>query len=167
MVLKRTGSLAGAAGSVPGLYKEGLEGHSRIRILLVDDVPGMRLPLARFLRKEGYEVVEAGDGLEALNAFRAGGADLIISDLQMPNMDGAALLREARALDRSIPFIVVSAFAGEPEEAGLKEASALMGKPVDLLALEETVRSLLERPPMEETIIGGKRPGAGPKGDES
>jgi len=69
-----------------------------VRILVVDDEEPLRRPIARFLRRRGAEVLEAGDGLEALERLRAaeGRVDVLLADLRMPRMDGVSLHAEIR-----------------------------------------------------------------------
>ena len=65
-------------------------------ILTVDDSPSLRMAIRIALTGAGYDVAEAGDGLQGLNAARARAFDLIIADLNMPNMDGLTMIRELR-----------------------------------------------------------------------
>jgi len=65
-------------------------------ILTVDDSPSLRMAIRIALNGAGYEVVEAGDGLEGLNKANAARFDMIITDLNMPNMDGLTMIRELR-----------------------------------------------------------------------
>ena len=67
------------------------------RILLVDDEPTQRLIMARLLKRAGYNVEVAGNGKEALEKIAAGDFQLMITDWEMPEMDGIALCRELRA----------------------------------------------------------------------
>jgi two-component system cell cycle response regulator len=67
------------------------------RILLVDDEPTQRLIMARLLKRAGYQVETAGDGKEALEKIEAGDFQLMITDWEMPQMDGIALCRALRA----------------------------------------------------------------------
>jgi DNA-binding response OmpR family regulator len=67
------------------------------RILVADDDPGIRRTLQIGLTKAGYEVVEARDGAEAMRLWRDDGADLVISDIYMPDKDGLEVIRELRA----------------------------------------------------------------------
>ena len=68
------------------------------RILTVDDAATMRKMVAFTLKGAGHEVLEASDGREALNAVRLRGVDLVITDVNMPNMDGIELTRQLRTL---------------------------------------------------------------------
>ena len=65
-------------------------------ILTVDDSPSLRMAIRIALTGAGYTVSEAGDGLEGLNAAKATSFDMIIADLNMPNMDGLTMIRELR-----------------------------------------------------------------------
>jgi len=69
-----------------------------VRILVVDDEEPLRRPIARFLRRRGADVLEAGDGVEAMERLRAaeGRVDVILADLRMPRMDGVSLQAEIR-----------------------------------------------------------------------
>jgi len=78
-------------------------------ILTVDDSPSLRMAIRIALTGAGYDVTEAGDGVEGLAAAGAKRFDLIITDLNMPNMDGFQFLEELRAdaeLKRTVVFIL-------------------------------------------------------------
>jgi CheY-like chemotaxis protein len=84
------------------------------RILVVDDDARLCEVLAEFLTEDGYAVVTAHDGLQALEVLRQGGVDLVVLDINMPELGGASLVQilrrdpEWEAL-RSLPIIVLSA----------------------------------------------------------
>jgi CheY-like chemotaxis protein len=80
-------------------------------ILLVDDEPACRLPLARLLQIEGYEITHAADGLEALQRLDEQKHDLILLDLLMPRLDGVGFLERMRADPRhaALPVFLVTA----------------------------------------------------------
>jgi response regulator RpfG family c-di-GMP phosphodiesterase len=84
------------------------------RVLVADDDPAIRKALRIIL--SGYDVTEAGDGVEALRAFESGGADLVLSDLQMPAMGGLELLRRVKTADDTAAFIILTG-AGTVENA--------------------------------------------------
>jgi PleD family two-component response regulator len=67
------------------------------RVLLADDDPQMRRLIKSVLQREGFEVVEAADGLDALEAVEQSGIDLVILDVDMPRLDGLGVLEELRA----------------------------------------------------------------------
>ncbi len=81
------------------------------RILAVDDSPSMRQMVGTTLKGAGYEVLEAADGREALDLARASDpVDLVITDVNMPHMDGITLVRELRMLAhyRNVPLLVLT-----------------------------------------------------------
>ncbi|MFL5383890.1 MAG: HD domain-containing phosphohydrolase [Longimicrobiaceae bacterium] len=84
------------------------------RVLVADDDPAIRKALGIIL--SGYAVCEAGDGAEALKLFEAEGADLVLSDLQMPAVGGLELLRRVKAADDTAAFIILTG-AGTVENA--------------------------------------------------
>src|SRR5260221_209450 len=79
------------------------------RVLVVDDEQSLRKVLAATLQREGYEVEVASDGEEALEALDRDGADVVVTDLVMPKMDGLSLLRKVVAKHPDVPVIVVTA----------------------------------------------------------
>ena len=80
------------------------------RILLVDDSAIAREPLARLLSYEGYDVVAASNGLEAIEALRDHNVDLLLLDVMMPRMNGIQLLESLRPQDqyKNLPVIAVT-----------------------------------------------------------
>ena len=101
----------------PSLY-----GVSAPRILIVDDDPNLLVILADQLRADGYEVVTARDGDEALRRLSQQWPDLLVIDMLMPRMDGLTLAREVKAR-ADLPIIVLSAidtaeFEGRPARGG-------------------------------------------------
>src|SRR5438046_9973637 len=92
-----------------------------VKCLVVDDEPRLRRVLVRLLEGEGFICSEAGSGTEALEMLQHDTVPLVISDLRMPQMDGATLLREIIARWPTTAVIVVTAVAeGESAVAGLQ-----------------------------------------------
>ncbi len=87
----------------------------RPRVLVADDDAAIRKAL-RLILDDAHDVEEAADGVEALRRFEAAGADLVLSDLQMPGMSGLELLRRVKARDDSAAFIILTG-AGTVENA--------------------------------------------------
>jgi two-component system chemotaxis response regulator CheY len=97
------------------------------RILIVDDSPSMRQMVGLTLKSAGYEVLEACDGREALNiAKEQAPVDLVITDVNMPNMDGLTLVRELRMLPhyRGVPLLVLTTEASAEKKLEGKAAGA-------------------------------------------
>jgi two-component system response regulator HydG len=116
-------------------------------ILVVDDEASNREVLARILTREGYVVEQTDDGRQALDRLRAGGVELVLTDLKMPGMDGLELLRAVRALGQDVELIVMTAY-GTVEAAveAMKEgAYDFITKPLKRVELTTTVRKALER----------------------
>lgn len=104
-----------------------------IRVLVTDDSRVMRQIVIRTLRQAGYEwdVREAADGAEALEAIRADEPDVVLSDWNMPNMNGIDLLRRLRAEGFGTPFGFVTS-EGSPEMRAQAESAGalfLIAKP--------------------------------------
>lgn len=80
-----------------------------MKVLLVDDSGTMRTIQKRCLNKLGInDIVEAEDGRQALDFFEAGTFDVVLSDWNMPNMDGLTLLKEIRTRNKEIPVIMIT-----------------------------------------------------------
>ena len=121
-----------------------------ICILVVDDEPLVAAIMADILRLEGYEVETAKNGREALEKIAARSYDLVLSDLQMPELDGVGLYHE---LERQQPSLLqrlafVSGSTEVPEYASFCERTAvrLLGKPFGVADLHRLVQGLLEGP---------------------
>lgn len=116
------------------------------KILVADDNPISRELICESLDGD-YVLVEASDGLEAVNKIREESPDLALLDIQMPVVDGFGVLRAIRAdAGRSrIPLVALTAFAmyGDSEKALAAGFDAYITKPVNLPALRAQVRALL------------------------
>jgi two-component system cell cycle sensor histidine kinase/response regulator CckA len=116
-------------------------------ILLVEDEDGLRSLNARGLRSRGYSVIEASNGVEAMEALdeKDGAVDLVVSDVVMPEMDGPTLLREMRKRNPNLKIIFVSGYAEEAFDKSLPENEqfAFLPKPFALSALVEKVKETM------------------------
>jgi two-component system, cell cycle sensor histidine kinase and response regulator CckA len=115
-------------------------------ILLVEDEEGLRALNARGLASRGYTVLEAGNGVEAIEAFeKHGNVDLVVSDVVMPEMDGPTLLKELRQRDPDLKIIFVSGYAEEAFSKNLpsQEQYAFLAKPFTLKQLVAEVKKTL------------------------
>jgi putative two-component system response regulator len=79
--------------------------------LIVDDEPRLRQVMVHLMRSDGFQCVEAGNGVEALEQLAKYPAILVLSDLRMPKMDGFALLREIRSLYPDVAVVMITAVA--------------------------------------------------------
>jgi two-component system, cell cycle sensor histidine kinase and response regulator CckA len=117
-------------------------------ILLVEDEEGLRALNARGLKSRGYSVIEAGNGVEALEMFEGAGGkvDLVVSDVVMPEMDGPTLLKELRKKNPDLKMIFVSGYAEEAFEKSLPagEKFAFLPKPFTLKQLIEQVKESMK-----------------------
>ena len=107
---------------------------ARSRILVVDDDPASRDLLRRVLAGVGHEVAVAASGREALEALARHPADLVVSDIRMPDLDGVQLLEKLRERAPEVPVILVTAF-GDVEgavEAIRRGAFDYLAKPYDV-----------------------------------
>jgi CheY-like chemotaxis protein len=119
-----------------------------VLILLADDDASVRHFVKAILTGHGYQVLEAADGYDALALARkvAGAVDLLVTDIEMPGMDGRALATAIREMYRSVPVIYISGFIENPELKYLhapEERCAFLSKPFQARALLETIRILL------------------------
>ena len=133
------------------------------RILLVDDEQSVQTLLAYPLRKEGYEVVSAGDGREALDRFAEQQFDLVVLDVMMPRLDGIEVCRRLRAKSQ-VPIIMLTARDDEVDKViGLEMgADDYITKPFSVREFRSRVRAVLRRSEMlgpqaasEEPISSG------------
>jgi signal transduction histidine kinase len=115
-----------------------------MRLLLVDDEPLVREVLAAQLRDEGYDVIEAADGAQALDGFAGGPPiDLLITDLTMPGMDGITLIREIQQRRSDMPAILLTGFAGDGAALAVGVTFTLLRKPLSATQLADHVAALL------------------------
>lgn len=127
--------------------------HDDILILVVDDHPINRMLLSGQLHTIGYQVKTAQDGVDALNVLQRIDADIILSDVNMPNMDGYLLTRTLRESGWTRPVIGVTANALADEKQHCLEAGmdACLSKPVTLQELGATLAGYVERIRRERT----------------
>jgi DNA-binding response OmpR family regulator len=128
-------------------------------VLLAEDDPAISEPLARALRREGYEVGVAADGPGTLEAARAGGIDLIVLDIGLPKLDGLEVCRRIRSAGQSIPVLILTARADEVDTVIGLDAGAddYVTKPFRLAELLARVRALLRRGASETRVVQGVR----------
>jgi CheY-like chemotaxis protein len=118
------------------------------RILVVDDEQDIIIIISKVLRKSGYEVITANDGLECIKKVESELPDLILLDNVMPNMDGQAVLSKLKTSKktRDIPVIMVTALADEEHISGAQKGGAVeyIVKPFDYAVLLKKIVQVLK-----------------------
>jgi CheY-like chemotaxis protein len=117
-------------------------------IVVIDDEPRIRELLVELLTPEGYNILTATDGKDAMDLILKSKPDLILTDIRMPRLDGITFCKALR-LDRearTIPIIVLTALnsRGQLEEAMAAGADDFVGKPFDAVELKIRVRAMLK-----------------------
>ncbi len=121
--------------------------EARPTVLLVDDEDSVQKLLTYPLEREGYRVVQARDGEEALERYRAEPVDLVILDLMLPRLDGLAVCRRLREEQSAVPIIMLTARGDEGDKVlGLElGADDYITKPFSIREFMSRVRALLRR----------------------
>jgi two-component system, NtrC family, response regulator HydG len=139
----------------------------KARVLVVDDEESARDALDKLLTLDGYAVETAEDGAVALARFSEAPADVVVTDLNMPNMDGVELLKQLRALDPDIPVILCTASGEVSVAVAAMRAGAYdyLAKPVDVEALSVAIERALERRELKTETENLRRQLRGRDGD--
>lgn len=118
-------------------------------ILVVDDFDDARLLLRTWLERRGFRVVEAENGLQAINQAQTELPDLIIMDVQMPQLDGLSATRQIRNLEsmNSVPIVAVSAYGADlfRDQALAAGCNEYVSTPFEPSTLEGIIRSLVHQ----------------------
>jgi CheY-like chemotaxis protein len=129
-----------------------------VKLLLAEDDEFSRDMLVRRLERQGFEMIAAADGREALLAARQHRPDLIIMDLDMPILDGRGAMRALKSDPRTfkIPIIVLTAHADPADvaEAAEHDCAAYETKPIVLRRLVERIQEVLGMAPSAATELG-------------
>lgn len=116
-------------------------------VLVVDDFDDTRLLLRTWLERRGFRVVEAENGLEAINQAESESPDLIIMDMEMPQLDGLSATRRIRGLKSfdSVPIVAVSAYGADQfrDQALAAGCNEYVSTPFEPATLEGIIRSLV------------------------
>ena len=118
-----------------------------MHILIVDDEPLQRSLLGGFLRKQGYTLIEAASGEEALNRFMQTPIDLVLLDHRMPDMNGDQVLARMKELNPLVRVIMITAYGAVDTAVRVMQLGAddFLEKPVDLEILLARIRTIEER----------------------
>jgi CheY-like chemotaxis protein len=120
-------------------------------ILIIDDEPQIRSMLKLMLERDGYEVAEAPDGIEGIRIYRQNPADLIITDLIMPNKDGIGVIIDLKKEFPNVKIIAMSGGGLNKPEGYLKGAKKLgaactLTKPIDRDEMLRAIKDVLKSP---------------------
>jgi two-component system, chemotaxis family, chemotaxis protein CheY len=129
---------------------ETLPDRTSLKFLVVDDFSTMRRIVRNLLKELGFtNVEEAEDGAVALSKLHAGGFEVVVSDWNMPNMDGLTLLQTMRADAelKSLPFLMITADAKKENIAAAVQAgaSSCIAKPFTAATLQEKLNKIFEK----------------------
>jgi two-component system cell cycle sensor histidine kinase/response regulator CckA len=137
-------AIAGAISAADDVMRTAADLTGQGTILLVEDEEGLRALNARGLATRGYTVIEAGNGVEAIEALERNGGevDLVVSDVVMPEMDGPTLLKELRKRNPDVRIIFVSGYAEDAFQKHLPDPDQynFLAKPFTLKQLVEKVK---------------------------
>lgn len=119
------------------------------RVLIIDDDAGVRDSLARALSRAGHHVERAANGRQGLEAFETEAIDVVVTDINMPEMDGIELMNAFRRRHASVPIIAISGGGLLPKELLLTTASTLgavevIAKPFETGVLLEAIERVLK-----------------------
>ncbi|MBS4178040.1 response regulator [Lederbergia citrea] len=115
------------------------------KILIVDDQFGIRVLLNEILQKEGYQIFQAANGLQALAITKDHAPDLVLLDMKIPGMDGLEILEKMKKINADIRVIIMTAYG----ELAMIEAAKSLGalahfsKPFDIEEIRRAVREFL------------------------
>lgn len=123
-----------------------MSAHKCNKLLLVDDDPAVRESLAHVLISEGYDVLPASNGVEALELTAQNTVDLVLLDLNLPKKNGWDTFELMIKQNPQLPVIIITARPNQLFPALASGAGALMEKPLDFPKLLQTIRDLLAEP---------------------
>jgi two-component system response regulator (stage 0 sporulation protein F) len=113
-------------------------------ILLVDDEANIRFVYEEEFKEEGYRIISASNGEEALHLFDTDTPDLVILDIQMPGMNGIEVLRRMKTKNSSVPVILSSAYPEFKQDLGAWASEEYIVKSSDLQQLKDAVHRYLD-----------------------
>lgn len=142
---ERTDAPASRAQSASDVTSPATSGQRSRRVLIVDDDASILRMLRLVFQGDGFEVITATNGREALDVIGRQTPAVIVLDLEMPVMDGRACFRELRSRGDATPVLILSAYGAERAKAELK-AEACVAKPFEPDHLIAEVERLLEAP---------------------
>jgi CheY-like chemotaxis protein len=121
-----------------------MEKEKKKTILVIEDDPDVLATIVKHLEYQGFDVVTAKDGMQGLKKLKAGGYDLVITDIVMPYVSGTGLVTALKESKPEIPVIAITGYGEEPEAVATeKKADLVLSKPVKMADLKEHISRLL------------------------
>lgn len=117
------------------------------RILIADDDASVRKALGKVLENEGYNIMLAADGREALERFESEPVDLLLLDIGLPIRNGWDTFERITSQAPAFPIIIITGKANQHDMAVAAGVGALIEKPLDVAQLLKTIQELLAEPP--------------------
>jgi len=129
------------------------------RVLIVDDEENTRIGLVKLLAQEGYDAKAVADGFEALEYLNDGGIDLVITDINMPGMNGLVFLRELNQTYPEIKVVMITAYGGVGSYLESMNLGALeyLHKPVKLKDLKAVLSKVLDPTEVSSTLYDRRK----------
>lgn len=127
-----------------------------MRILLADDEEGLRVVLTHYLKRLGHRVVAVANGAELLAALEHARFDAIVTDVQMPGVDGLAALGQLRQTDPLVPVVVMTSAPTREVERQVAAAghAVLLVKPFALGRFAEELSDIIREPGGRDSLVG-------------
>lgn len=125
-------------------------------ILIIEDDDDFRVFISDLLDASGFTIVQARDGEEGLSIFSTQPADLVITDIVMPGIDGLEVIQRIKLIDPYVPMVAMAATLDKPHKQGflslaiMKGADAVLGKPFKIKELRTTINRLLDKRPSSQ-----------------
>lgn len=126
------------------------------RILIIDDTKNIRLLITKALSPEGYEVDSADNGQVGIELFRENKYDLVLLDIRMPIMSGTEVLRIIKEIDKSVPVIIITAYATVKNAVDCVKLGAIdyLRKPFTAEKIKEIINQVLQRKQLTDADTG-------------
>jgi CheY-like chemotaxis protein len=126
-------------------------------VLIVEDDPGGRQLFVGWLQQAGFRVIQAHNGLQALERAVESGPDVVVTDLNIPGIDGFELTRRLRRDPRTsvVPVVALTGyppFAADPTRAHRAGCDVVLAKPCSAEDLEAAIRKLIDGPPRAQQV---------------
>lgn len=116
------------------------------KILVIDDEPTIRFLLKEVITDWGYEIAEASRAVSGIEMIKQGGIDLVLLDIQLPQMNGLEAIQKIREIDEELPVFILTAFHNLKDVVNMLDVSVqeFIQKPFDIDELHEKIKTVLE-----------------------